>query len=147
MMFFFGPILILGAIGLLCWLLFTLAVFALPFYAGLVAFFAAYHSGAGVLGGIVVGFVAGGATFGAGQLLLAFAPWIWLRLLTIFTFTAPSVVAGYAATLSIARLVMPSPAWQVVFSIVGATAVGTTSFLRFTGMTPPGSIGQSMVQN
>ncbi len=146
-MFFFGPILILGAICLLCWLLFTLAVFALPFYAGLLAFFAASHSGAGVLGGIVVGFVAAGAIFGIGQLLLTFAPWTWLRLLTIFVFTAPSVVAGYAATLGIARLAMPSPAWQVVFSIVGAIAVGATSFLRFTGLTPPGPAGQSIAQS
>lgn len=147
MMFFFGPILIVGTIGLLCWLLFTLAVFALPCYAALAAFFAAYHSGAGVLGGIVVGFVAAGATFGVGQLLLNFAPWSWLRLLTIFAFTAPAVVAGYAATHGVAKLAMPSPAWQVVFSIVGAIAVGATSFLRFTELTPPGPDGQSMVQN
>ena len=31
----------------LCWLLFTLAVYALPFFAGLTAGFAAFHSGSG----------------------------------------------------------------------------------------------------
>lgn len=145
-MFFFGPFLILVAIGFFCWLLFILAVYALPFYAGIAAFFAAYHSGAGVLGGIIVGFVAAGATFGLGQLLLAFAPWTWLRLLTVFIFTAPSVVAGYAATLGIARLAMPSPAWQVVFAVVGAIAVGATSLIRITGIALLEPAGQSVAR-
>ena len=42
-------------IGFLCWLLFTLAVYALPLFAGMTAGLAAYHSGAGVLGALVVG--------------------------------------------------------------------------------------------
>ena len=133
-MFFLGPILILGAIGFFCWLLFLLAVYAPPFYAGIVVFFAAYHSGAGVIGSLLVGCVAAGATFGAGQLLLGFAPWLWLRLLTILAFTVPSIIAGYAATLGIARLAMPSPAWQMVFAGIGAVAVGMTSFIRITFM-------------
>ncbi len=145
-MFFFGPILILGAIWFFCWLLFFLAVYALPFYAGVVTFFAAYHSGAGVMGSIIVGFVAAGATFGVGQLLLGFAPWIWLGILTVLVFTVPAVVAGYAATLGIARLAMPSPVWQVVFAIVGAIAVGVTSLMRITGMALPEPAGRSMVR-
>jgi len=143
-MFFFGPLLVVAGIGVFCWLLFTLAVYALPFYAGLTAFFAAYHSGAGPLGGIIVGFVAAGATFGFGQLLLAFAPWTWLRVLTVLLFTTPAVVAGYAATLGIARVAMPSPTWQMIFSIVGAIAVGITALVRITSMTLPGPAGQSI---
>ena len=46
-------------IGFLCWLLFTLAVYALPFFAGITVGLAAYHSGAGVVGALVVGFAAG----------------------------------------------------------------------------------------
>jgi hypothetical protein len=146
-MFFFGALLVVAGIGVVCWMLFMLAVYALPFYAGLAAFFTAYHSGAGPLGGIIVGFVAAGATFGFGQLLLAFAPWTWLRLLTVLLFTAPSVVAGYAATLGIARMVMPSPIWQMIFSIVGAIAVGVTALVHITSMTLPGPTGQSVAQS
>lgn len=146
-MFFFGPLLVVAGIGVFCWLLFMLAVYALPFYAGFAAFFAAYHSGAGPLGGIIVGFVAAGATFGVGQLLLAFAPWTWLRLLTVLLFAVPAIVAGYAATLGIARLAMPSPTWQMIFSIVGAIAVGITALVRITGMTPPGPAGQSIARS
>jgi hypothetical protein len=54
--------LILGALGIgfFCWLLFTLAVCALPFFATVTAGLAAFHSGAGVIGAIVVGGTAWG---------------------------------------------------------------------------------------
>jgi hypothetical protein len=79
-MIIFGPLLVIVGIGFFCWLLFTLAVFALPFFVGLTIGIWAFHTGAGVLGGITVGLVAGGVTFGIGQLALAFVPWAWLRL-------------------------------------------------------------------
>ena len=82
-MIIFGPLLVIVGIGFICWLLFTLAVFALPFFAGLTIGIWAFHTGAGVLGGIAVGLVAGGVTFGLGQLALAFVPWAWARLLII----------------------------------------------------------------
>ena len=49
--------LVLGFLGLgfLCWLLFTLAVYALPFFAGMTAGLAALHSGAGIIGAFIVG--------------------------------------------------------------------------------------------
>ena len=36
-MIFLGILLSIAAIGFFCWLLFTLAVFALPFFAGITA--------------------------------------------------------------------------------------------------------------
>lgn len=136
-MFVLGPLMVLSAIGFFCWLLFTLAVFALPTVAGIYAGIWAYHTGAGALGAIAVGFVAAGATFGIGQLLLTFVPWAWARLLIVAAYTAPAAVAGYNATLGIARMAMPSPVWQTVFSVVGAIAVGVTAVVRISGMAPP----------
>ncbi|PKU22993.1 hypothetical protein [Telmatospirillum siberiense] len=133
-MFLFAPLLVLGAIGFFCWLLFTLAVFALPSVAGVYAGIWAYHTGAGALGAIVVGFVAAGATFGLGQLLLIFVPWVWAKLLIIAVYTAPAVVAGYSATHGITLMAMSSPVWQTVFSVIGAIAVGITALLRISGM-------------
>jgi hypothetical protein len=46
-------------IAFFCWLLFTLAVYALPFFVAMTAGFAALHSGAGFIGAIVVGIVVG----------------------------------------------------------------------------------------
>ena len=142
----FGPMLVLVGIGFFCWLLFTLAVFALPVFVGLTVGVWAFHTGAGVFGGILVGLIAGGATFGIGQFALAFIPWTWLRLLIILLFVAPATVAGYSATDGIAQMAMPSATWQMIFSVIGAIAISITAFIRFTGMTAPGPTGQGMVR-
>jgi hypothetical protein len=145
-MIIFGPLLVILGIGFFCWLLFTLAVFALPFFVGLTISIWAFHTGAGALGGIVAGLAAGGLTFGIGQLALAVAPWAWLRLLVILIYVAPATVAGYSATHGIAQMAMPSPTWQMIFAVIGAIAVSITAFVRFTAMAPPGPTGQSLVR-
>ncbi|MBB4373693.1 hypothetical protein GGD63_006521 [Bradyrhizobium sp. cir1] len=106
-------------IGFFCGLLFTLAVFALPFFVGLTIGAWAFHTGAGALGGIAAGLVAGGATIGIGQLALAFVPWTWLRLLINLLYVAPATAAGYSAMHGIAQMAMSSPAWQTDFAVVG----------------------------
>ena len=123
-MFLLGPVLALSAIGFLCWLMFTLAVFALPAFIGVTIGIWSFHTGASALGAIIVGLVAAGATFGIGQLLLLVVPWTWARLLIIAVYTAPSAVAGDAAIHGIAQMAMSSPVWQTVFSVIGAVAVG-----------------------
>jgi len=137
-MIFIGILLSIAAIGLLCWLLFTLAVFALPFFAGITAGIWAYGTGAGWLGAIVVGFVAAGLTFGIGQLLLATARPTWARLLIAAAFVAPAVIAGFHATHGIVKHAMPSETWQMLFSVIGAIAVGSAAFVRITGTTAYG---------
>ncbi|PWB88674.1 hypothetical protein [Methylosinus sporium] len=137
-MIIFGPLLVIAGIGFFCWLLFTLAVFALPLYAGLTVGAWAFHTGAGWLGGAIVGVIATGVTFGVGQLALAFVPWSWLRLVIVLIYAAPATVAGYYATHGIAQMAMPSATWQMFFSLVGAVAVGITALIRIAGATPPG---------
>ncbi len=128
-----GPLLVLAAIGFFCWLLFALAVFALPLFVGVTVGMWAFHSGAGALGGIIVGAIVGGATFSFGQLALSLAPSNWLRLLIIVLFVAPATVAGYSATHGIAEIAMPSATWQMIFSVIGSIAVGGMTIIRFTG--------------
>ena len=70
-MLIIGLVLSVAGIGFLCWLLFTLAVYALPFFAGLTAGLAAFHSGSGVIGALVVGVLAGGVTLALGQIAFA----------------------------------------------------------------------------
>ncbi len=45
-----GPLLNVAGIGLFCRLIFTLAVYALPFFVAVSAGMMAFHSGAGALG-------------------------------------------------------------------------------------------------
>ncbi|MCS3926133.1 hypothetical protein M2175_001164 [Bradyrhizobium elkanii] len=145
-MIIFGPLLVVVGIGFFCWLLFTLAVFALPFFVGLTIGIWAFHTGAGVLGGTAAGLVSGGATICIGQLALAFVPWTWLRLLIILLYVAPATFAGYSATHGIAQMATPSPTWQTIFAIVGATAVTIAAFIRFAAMAAPGPTGRDLAR-
>lgn len=133
-----GIIVSIAAIGTMCWLLFNLAVFALPFFIGLNAGIWAYSTGAGWLGGILIGLIAAGLTVAVGQGLLMLVRPIWARLLIALTFVAPAGVAGFYATLGIVKHMMPSETWQIIFSVVGAVAVGVTAFLRVAGMAATG---------
>ncbi|BAC47210.1 blr1945 [Bradyrhizobium diazoefficiens USDA 110] len=139
-----GPLLVFLVIGFFAWLLFTLAVFALPVFAGVTIGLWAFHTGAGALGGIAVGPVAGAATFGIGQLALALVTWTWLRLFVIIFYVAPATVAGYSATHGIAQMAMSSPTWQTVFAVVGAVAISITAFIRFTGIAADGPARQRL---
>ena len=130
---------ILGAfgIGLFCWLLFTLAVYALPFSASLTAGLAAFHSGAGTIGAIVVGIVAGAVTLGAGQLAFAVARSLLIRAAIALLLAAPASVAGYHATLALAHIGVPSQGWRQAFAIIGAILVGGTAWGRMTFLAGP----------
>lgn len=134
----------LAGIVALCWLLFNLAVFALPFFAGIAVGTWAHATGAGIPGAIIVGAIAAALTFGLLQLLLVVARPAWIKLLVILVFVAPAAVAGYHATLGIVKLTMPSDTWQFAFAIVGSVAVGITAFMRLTMTAPPGSAGQGV---
>ena len=129
-----GILVSIAAIGTMCWLLFNFAVFALPFFIGLNAGTWAYDTGAGWLGGIVVGLLAAGLTLAVGQCLLMLVRPIWARLLIALAFVAPAGMAGFYATLGIVKHMMPSEIWQLIFSVIGAVAVGVTAFLRVAGM-------------
>ena len=133
-----GILVSIAAIGTMCWLLFNLAVFALPFFIGLNAGIWAYGTGADWLGGILIGLIAAGLTVAVGQGLLMLVRPIWARLLIALTFVAPAGVAGFYATLGIVKHMMPSETWQIIFSVVGAAAVSVTAFLRVAGMAATG---------
>lgn len=102
-------------------------------------------AGAGALGRIVAGLVAGGATIGIGQLALAFTSWAWLRLLIVFADVVPATVVGYSATHGLAQMAMSAPAWQSVFAVIGAIAIGATAFVCVSGMATSGPAGSGVV--
>jgi len=134
----------LAAIGVLCWLLFTLAVFAFPAFIGVSAGIWAYETGAGLLGAIVIGAVGAGIALGVGQLLLDILRPAWLNILVALAFLAPAAIAGFYATHGIVKHTMPSETWQLVFSVIGAMAVAVTTFIRVTSLTPPRSTGRGV---
>ena len=97
-MLIIGIILSVFGIGFFCWLLFTLAVYALPFFAGLTAGLAAFHSGSGVIGALIVGVLAGGATLAIGQIVFATVRTPLIRAAIGLLYAVPAAIAGYHAT-------------------------------------------------
>ena len=133
-MILFASLISIAAIGLFCWLLFTLATFALPLFMGVSVGVWAYNVGAGWLGAILIGLIGTAMTLGIGQILLIVVRPTWARLLIAMIFVAPAAIAGYHATHGIVKHAMPSESWQIAFSIIGALAVGITAFLRVAGL-------------
>lgn len=127
-----GILFTLGGLGFLCWLLFTLAIYALPFFAGLWIGHAAYHSGAGFVGGFVFALIAGVGIFALGQFAFATVRSPLLRVTIALLYALPALVAGYQATLGLARLGTPSETWCQIFAVAGALAVGATAWVRLT---------------
>lgn len=131
-----GILLSITAIGILCWLLFTLAIYALPLFAGVAAGSWAFEMGAGWPGGIVVGLVAAALTLGLGQFLFTLTRPAWLRLAVGLVFAAPAALAGYHTVHGIAKHAVPSETWQILFSAIGAVAVGVTAWVRIAAAAP-----------
>ncbi len=129
-MIIFGILASFAVLGAICWVLFNLAVFALPFFAGLTVGMAAFHSGAGPLGAIAIGIVVGLATLLFGQLALTFAPSTLVRVTVALLFAAPAAVAGFNAAHGIIALTMSSEGWQQAFAMLGAIVVGFTALAR-----------------
>ena len=65
-----GVVFSLLGIGMLVALMFNMAILALPLFVAVAAGRFAYDTGAGALGAIAVGLVAGAAALGVGQLVL-----------------------------------------------------------------------------
>lgn len=135
-----GILLSVVGIGALCWLLFTLAVYALPFFVGVAVGLCAYDTGAGFIGASIIGVLAGAAALIATQILFAAVRSTPVRVLLAFLFAAPAAVAGYHATLGIAAIGVPSETWQQVFAVVGGLAVGVTAIVRLAIFADPPSL-------
>src|SRR5579872_5609240 len=132
-----GLILSMFGIGLFCWLIFTLAVYALPFFVGLTAGIAAFHGGAGVIGALLVGVVAGALTLGVGQIAFAVVRPLPLRAAIAAAFAIPAAIAGYYAVLGLSQIGVPSLIWREVFAWIGAIIIGGTAWARMTVFAEP----------
>ena len=136
-----GLTLNLFGIGLFCWLIYTLAVYALPFFVGLSAGIAALHGGAGVPGALVAGVGAGALILVIGQIAFAIARPLILRAIIAAAFAIPAAIAGYHAVLGLSQIAVPSPIWRDISAWVGALLIGGTGWARMAVLVPRGSGG------
>jgi hypothetical protein len=127
-----GLLLNVAGIGLFCWLIFTLAVYALPFFVGLNVFMLALHGGAGILGAPLVGIAAGWMTLAIGQTAFAMTRSVITRAIVAALFAVPATLAGYQVVFAMSQIGAPSLAWREIFACLGAIFIGGTAWTRLT---------------
>jgi hypothetical protein len=136
----FGLLLNIAGIGVFCWLIITLAVYALPFFVAINAGIWAFHSGAGLLGTPLVAVAAGGITLAIARIAFAVTQSPILRAVIAAMFALPATLAGYHVSLAMAQIGVPSLAWQEIFACLGAVFIDGTAWMRLTIFTDPGAL-------
>jgi hypothetical protein len=140
-----GLVLNTVGIGLFCWLIFTLAVYALPFFVAVGTGIMAFQGGAGLLGVPLVGIAAGVMALAVGQVAFAIARFPILRAAIAAAFVVPAAIAGYHVVFAISQLGMPSLAWREVFACLGAVFIGGTAWTRLAVLAEPRPFGLGRV--
>ena len=123
-------------LGAFCMLLFRCAVYALPVMVGLSTGYWAITSGAGIVGGVVIGLVVGGFVFGLGQAALATSRSSLLRFLIVAVFAAPAALMGYGMMLEVWQLTMSPSIWQHAFGTVAGLVVAVATVVRLLDENP-----------
>lgn len=132
-----GILLNIIGLGILCWALFALAIYALPFFVGMTVGICSFQAGAGPLGAILVGFVTSGFTLAVGRYAFSVTRAPIFRLLIGLLFAASAARAGYDATLALSHFVLSEEWWRQSFALFGAIAVGSTAWARVSILTEP----------
>ena len=127
-----GIVLSVVGIGFFCWLLFALAVDALPCFAGMTAGLTVFHGGSGIIEALVVAVLVGGATLTIGQIVFATVRTPLIRAVSGLLYAVPAAFAGYHATLGLAHIGVPSEAWREAFAVIGAVLVGRAAWTRMS---------------
>ena len=135
-----GLILNTVGMGLFCWLIFMLAVYALPFFVGLGAGLTAFYGGAGIAGALLVGLAAAMLTVSFAQVTLAIVPSPILRSLIGASFVVPAGVAGYYVVFGMSQFGVPSLIWREILALFGATFVAITAWMRVSALADPPSV-------
>ena len=124
-------------IGLFCWAIFALAVYALPFFVALSIGMTAFQGGAGVVAALLVGTASGALTLVLGQVALAVTQSLTLRIAIATAFAVPAAVAGYHVVFTLSQIGVPSLAWREILACLGAVCIGGTSWARLTVFAEP----------
>jgi len=126
----------IAALGMLCILLYNLAVYALPVLVGIAAGLLASEIGLGVIGGIVVGLAAAGLTYGIGHVAFTSSRSLVIRLGVALIFATPAAIWGHQLVFQILELGEIATVWRHVFATAGALVVAGTAVARLA--VPPG---------
>ena len=133
-----GIVLNIIGLGFFCWVLFTLAIYALPFFVGMTAGLYAHQTGTEPLGAIGIGIIAAAFVLVIGQTIFSFVRTPILRIGIALLFAAPAALAGYYATFGLSGLTISSDLWRQFFAVIGAVVIGATAWARLAASPPDG---------
>jgi hypothetical protein len=135
-----GIVLNIIGLGFFCWVLFTLAIYALPFFVGMTSGLYAHGAGAGPFGAIIFGLFAAAFTLVIGHTIFSLVRRPILRIAVAVMFAVPAALAGYYATFGLSSLTITSDPWRQVFAVIGAVVIGVTAWARLAA-SPSGGPG------
>lgn len=134
---FISAVLSIVGLGIICWVLFTLAVYALPFFVAITVGHYAYTADVGLVGAIAAAFFAGAATLILGQIAFATIRSTPIRLALGALYALPAGIAGFHAVKGLSGLGGADEAWTLAFATVGAIIIGVTAWARVAALSRP----------
>ena len=136
-----GIIFSLLGLSVMIAIMFQITIFALPLSAALAAGQLASETGAGVLGTIAVGLVAGVAAFAAGQVMLVVTHSTLVRLAVALAVATPAAIAGCGMVLDLSRIGGAHGGWPSIFAGTGAVIMSIVSVRRLaTPLAPTAAV-------
>lgn len=134
---FLSAFLSIIGLGFLVFVMFNLAVYALPFVVALTVGMHLYATDAGPMVAIIVGMFAGVFTLLIGQIVFAKVQSVWLRLLIASLYAVPAGIAGFSAVRGLSEIGGASEGWTLAFAIIGGIIVAGTAWVRIASLAGP----------
>lgn len=128
-------------LGVICWILFNLAVYALPFFVAVTVGHYLYTSAVGLIGAVAGAFLAGALTLILGQIAFATIRSTSVRLALGALYALPAGLAGFHAIKGLSQIGSAGETWTLVFASIGAVIVGATAWTRVAVLTGPDEDG------
>ena len=120
-------------LGALCWLLFTLAVYALPFWIGLSTAFWLQAAEQGLFVAVIGGIAASGAVAILGEIAFARLRSVPLRLMLGLVYAVPAGLAGFYASSGLTALTGTGETVGLILAALTALVIGAAAFARLAG--------------
>ena len=119
-------------LGVICWILFSLAVYALPFFVAVTVGHYLYTSEVDFISAIAAAFFAGAATLILGQIAFATIRSTPVRLALGALYALPAGLAGFHAIKGLSQIGSADETW---------TLVGVTAWARVSALAGPDDDG------
>jgi hypothetical protein len=130
------------AFVLMLWLIRELAVYAMPFWAGLAVFLGLYHHQPGLFTPLFGGILAAGLVFAVWWIVFGFTSSSAVRGIVALSYAVPPTVIAYLGGVAIARWAIGATVADQIIGIAGAAYIAVHSWQRIAGRESPSPLPQ-----